>query len=71
MCPQTTKDGAVSLAQVSTGHLPPDELVQRLVDEAHNRFKTVNAGENAQLSLSRIKVENNTRWQQKWFQPQA
>lgn len=71
MGPQTIDDEAASLAQVSTGHPPPDELVQRLVDEAHNRLKTVDAGENDQLSLSGIKAENTTRWQQKRFQPQA
>jgi glutaminase len=45
---QPAGNQAASLDPVSTGHLPPDELVQRLVDEAYNRFKTVDAGENAQ-----------------------
>jgi len=34
---------------VSTGHLPSPEQVQRYVDEAHQRFRAVNAGERSQL----------------------
>ena len=32
---------------VSTGHLPPAERVRELVIEAHDRFKSINEGENA------------------------
>jgi glutaminase len=45
---QATDDEAGGLAQVSTGQLPPDELVSRLVNEAYHRFKTVDTGQNAQ-----------------------
>jgi glutaminase len=38
---------AASPAYVSTGHLPPAELVQRLVAEAHARFRSVTDGKNA------------------------
>jgi glutaminase len=36
-------------AYVSTGHLPPAELVQRLVTDAYERFKSVKDGENASV----------------------
>jgi glutaminase len=41
---------------VSTGHLPPGELVGRLVAEAHERFKSVTDGENSQVypALARV-----------------
>jgi glutaminase len=38
---------AAGPSYVSTGHLPPAELVQRLVAEAHDRFKSVDDGKNA------------------------
>src|SRR5690349_1970309 len=45
------RDVAVNAAEqyVSTGHLPSPERVQRCVDEAYQRFRTVNAGERSQL----------------------
>jgi glutaminase len=33
---------------ISTGHLPEPELVQKLVSEAHARFKSNTEGENSQ-----------------------
>jgi len=41
---------------VSTGHLPPSGFVQKLVSEAHRRFKPLTAGENSQVypALARI-----------------
>ncbi|WP_424630597.1 glutaminase A [Bradyrhizobium sp. SYSU BS000235] len=41
---------------VSTGHLPEDERVQRLVDDAHKRFKPNKDGENSQVypALARV-----------------
>ena len=35
-------------AYISTGHLPPEALVQNLVDEAYKRFKDVDDGKNAE-----------------------
>ena len=40
-------ESAAGPLYVSTGHLPPAELVQRLVSEAHARFKGVEDGRNA------------------------
>ena len=34
---------------VSTGHLPEAEVVQRLVSEAHTRFKSNTDGQNSQV----------------------
>src|SRR5262245_5240761 len=34
---------------VSTGHLPSPEFVQKLVSDAHNKFKTNTDGENSQV----------------------
>ncbi|NJM06418.1 glutaminase A [Candidatus Gracilibacteria bacterium] len=44
---------------ISTGTLPPPERVQALVDEAYERFKAVDAGENAQYypALARVARE--------------
>lgn len=41
---------------VSTGHLPPDERVQRLVEEAHERYRTNAEGTNSQVypALTRV-----------------
>lgn len=45
---QHYSDEAITPTLISTGQLPPDEHVKRFVDEAYNRFKTVDVGENAQ-----------------------
>src|SRR5262245_30908629 len=37
------------LPYISTGRLPESELVDRLVREAHDRFKTNREGENSQV----------------------
>ena len=44
---------------VSTGHLPPAELVQALVAEAHGRFKSVTDGKNSDVypALARVPSE--------------
>lgn len=44
---------------ISTGHLPPDEQVQKLVSEAHARFKSVSDGENSKVypALERVSSE--------------
>jgi glutaminase len=44
---------------VSTGHLPPPELVRALVDEAHERFKSVAEGRNSEVypTLARVPSE--------------
>src|SRR5215470_3152711 len=43
-------------AYISTGHLPEPELVQRLVSEAHARFKSNSEGQNSQVypALARV-----------------
>ena len=43
-------------ASVSTGHLPPAELVSALVIEAHERFKSNNDGKNADYIPALAKV---------------
>lgn len=48
MFTQRQIDEAPAPSPVSTGHLPPDEQVQQLVNEAYNRFKAVDEGQNAQ-----------------------
>jgi glutaminase len=44
---------------ISTGHLPESETVQRLVSEAHRRFKSNNEGQNSQVypALARVPSE--------------
>ncbi|WP_407169875.1 glutaminase A [Bradyrhizobium sp. ORS 111] len=44
---------------ISTGHLPDPEMVQRLVSEAHQRFKSNNEGNNSQVypALARVPSE--------------
>jgi len=44
---------------ISTGHLPDPEMVQRLVSEAHLRFKSNNEGNNSQVypALARVPSE--------------
>lgn len=44
---------------ISTGHLPPAELVTRLVAEAHERFKSNSEGANSQVypALARVPSE--------------
>ena len=44
---------------VSTGHLPEPEMVQRLVSDAHLRFKSNSDGHNSQVypALARVPSE--------------
>jgi len=44
---------------VSTGHLPEPELVQKLIDDAHARFKSNKDGENSQVypALARVPAD--------------
>lgn len=42
---QLELDGAAGDTYVSTGHLPPDELVQQLVAEAYQRFGPIDDGQ--------------------------
>jgi glutaminase len=44
---------------ISTGHLPEPELVQRLVSEAHARFKSNTEGENSQVYPALARVPND------------
>jgi len=52
-------DQAGQPAYVSTGHLPPPELVQALVSEAYERFKSVTEGKNSEVypALARVPSE--------------
>src|SRR5215510_5193182 len=47
---------SVETGYVSTGHLPPDEQVAALIDEAHNQFKANTEGHNSQVypALARV-----------------
>jgi glutaminase len=49
-------DIATGSPYISTGHLPPDEMVQALVVEAHERYKSIADGQNAQVypALARV-----------------
>jgi glutaminase len=44
MDPRLYMDEAVDLSSVSTGHLPPPELIKTLLREGYERFKSVNEG---------------------------
>jgi glutaminase len=44
---------------VSTGHLPPVEEVQKLLDEAYARFKSNSNGENSQVYPALARVPSN------------
>ena len=46
---QLDVDEATQTLFVSTGHLPPVELVRTLVAEAHKRYKSTAGGENSQV----------------------
>lgn len=47
---------SVEAGYVSTGHLPPDEQIAALIDEAHNQFKANTDGHNSQVypALARV-----------------
>jgi len=57
MQPPSTKE--VPDAYVSTGHLPPSEMVATLVAEAHARFRSDTGGQNSQVypALARVPAE--------------
>ena len=44
---------------VSTGHLPPAERVRALVAEAHERFKSIGEGRNADYIPALARVPDN------------
>jgi hypothetical protein len=46
---------------ISTGHLPEPETVQKLVSEAHQRFKPNSEGQNSQVDLDNITFVSNDR----------
>ena len=43
-------------SSISTGHLPPAEHVRALIAEAHERFKSINQGKNAEYIPALAKV---------------
>jgi glutaminase len=51
-----TLDAAAETSHVSTGHLPPAELVRSLVSEAHARYKSNTEGENSQVYPALVRV---------------
>ncbi len=55
MAPETDND----LNYVSTGHLPSQELVRKLVNGAHERFKDNNEGQNSQVYPALARVDSN------------
>ena len=56
MEPDDLRNAEESAGFVSTGHLPSSESVEKLVSEAHARFKPVTDGENSQVypALARV-----------------
>jgi glutaminase len=56
MAAPTSPDDAAGASFVSTGHLPPPELVQSLVAEAHSRYRTNTDGNNSQVYPALAKV---------------
>ena len=54
--PQAKSMDPAATSYVSTGHLPPAELVRKLVAEAHEQFKSDTNGQNAQVypALARV-----------------
>ncbi len=44
---------------ISTGHLPESEHVQKLVDDAHHRFKSNSDGENSQVYPALARIPSN------------
>jgi glutaminase len=59
MSTQRPVDEAAGGPYVSTGHLPPPELVRELVAEAHQRYKSNTDGQNSQVypALARVPRE--------------
>ena len=53
---QAANDDPKNKVYVSTGHLPPDEQVRSLVEEAYNQFKANSDGKNSQVypALARV-----------------
>lgn len=47
------------LENVSTGHLPPAANVQRLIDEAHHRFRSDLSGDNSQVYPALVRVPSD------------
>src|SRR5262249_6607054 len=56
MATGTQTSNAVEAPYVSTGHLPPPEVVKALVDEAFQRFRSNTDGQNSQVypALARV-----------------
>jgi hypothetical protein len=52
-------DGGGEASYVSTGHLPSPEQVQRWVDEAHQRYRSIAEGANSPVypALERVPSE--------------
>jgi glutaminase len=52
-------DGTAEPTYVSTGHLPPPDLVRALVDQAHERYRSVAEGKNSDVypALARVPSE--------------
>jgi glutaminase len=59
MNPQAVADQSAETAYVSTGQLPPPELVRALVDQAHKRYRSVADGKNSDVypALARVPSE--------------
>jgi glutaminase len=59
MSAQRPLDEAAGGPYVSTGHLPPPELVRKLVAEAHERYKSDTEGQNSQVYPALARVPGN------------
>jgi len=46
---QIAGNAAIDAPSISTGHLPPEELVKALVVETYDRFKSNNERQNSQV----------------------
>jgi glutaminase len=59
MNPSLSTDQTAGASYVSTGRLPPPELVKKWVAEAHERFKSITEGKNSQVypALARARAD--------------
>ena len=58
-------------AYVSTGHLPPQQEIEELVEEAYERFKSNTDGKNSQVYPALAKVPSELCSASAWSEPAA
>ncbi len=59
MSTRTQTSDAIAPPYVSTGHLPPPDLMKGLVEDAHNRYKSTADGQNSQVYPALARVPSN------------